>query len=140
MSDHTDSSVVHDMFALLHQAAAPVATRWTYHTADPYAVLLEIQTRKSRWVEWAIGRDLLVAGLTEPAGLGDVRLRPMRTEEWDVILIEIRSPDGHAILEVDRDLLERFVNSTVELVAQGTEMGTVDMDAEIAKLTQDCSG
>lgn len=133
-------TVTQDMFALLHQAAAPVVTRWTYHAADPFAVTMAIQTRSERWVEWLLGRDLLVAGLRGPVGLGDVRLRPERTAEWDIVLIEITSPDGHAVLEVDRDLLERFVIATLEAVPIGAELRAVDLDAEIARAIPSCFG
>ncbi len=52
--------------------------------------------------------------------------------------IEISSHDGRAILEVDRDLLRSFVESTTALVALGDESDRMDLDTEIAKLTQGC--
>lgn len=140
MNGHGGDAVAHDMFALLHEAAAPVVTRWIYCTADPFAVTLEIQTRGDRCVDWVLARDLLVAGLSAPAGIGDVRVRPAHLEGWDVTLIEIQSPDGHAVLEVDSELLERFVLDTIEVVPLGRETTVVDMDAEIEKITRSCAG
>ena len=140
MNGHGGDAVAHDMFALLHEAAAPVVTRWTYCADDPYAVTLEIQTRGDRCVDWVLARELLVAGLSAPAGIGDVRVRPARMGQWDVTLVEICSPDGHAVLEVDRDLLRQFVDATIEVVPLGDEGAAVDMDAEIEKITRSCAG
>lgn len=140
MNANSDETVAHDMFALLHQSAAPVVTRWTYSMDDPFAVTLVIQTRGDHCVDWVLARDLLVAGLTGPAGIGDVRVRPAQMAEWDVALIEIRSPDGRAMLEVDRDLLQQFVDATIEVIPLGSESSFVDMDAEIEKITRSCAG
>ena len=139
MNAHNGETVAHDMFALLHQSAAPVVTRWTYSADDPFAVTLVIQTRGDQCVDWVLARDLLVAGLTGPAGIGDVRVRPARMDEWDVALVEIRSPDGRALLEVDRDLLQQFVDATIEAIPLGSESTVIDMDAEIEKITS-CAG
>ena len=139
MNAHNGETVAHDMFALLHQSAAPVVTRWTYSVDDPFAVTLVIQTRGDQCVDWVLARDLLVAGLTGPAGIGDVRVRPARMDDWDVALVEIRSPDGRALLEVDRDLLQQFVDATIEAVPLGSESTVIDMDAEIEKITS-CAG
>ncbi|MQA12641.1 MAG: SsgA family sporulation/cell division regulator [Pseudonocardiaceae bacterium] len=140
MNGDTGDTVAQDMFALLHQAAAPVVTRWSYSSADPYAVKVAIQGRGKRWVEWIMARDLLVAGLSGPNGIGDVRVRPERTHDWDVVLIEICSPDGQALLEVDLDLMQHFVDATLEAVPLGGESAAVDMDAEIEKITRSCAG
>jgi hypothetical protein len=60
--------------------------------------------------------------------------------ECDVTLVEIRSFDGHAVLEVDRDLLRQFVEATIEVVPLGSESTVIDMDAEIEKITRSWSG
>lgn len=139
MNSYDGATVAHDMFALLHEAAAPVVTRWTYCTDDPFAVTIEIQTRGNRFVDWVLARELLVDGLSGPAGIGDVQVRPANMGEWDVTLVEIRSPDGHAVLEVDRDLLRQFVQATLDLVPLGSECMVVDIDAEIEKITRSCA-
>lgn len=129
-------TVVQDMFALLRQAAAPVVTRWTYDTTDPFAVTLGIQTRGKRWVDWVMARDLLIEGLSGPTGIGDVQLKPEATQDYDIVVVEICSPDGRAVLEVDRELLARFVDMMLEAVPLGSETTGIDMDAEIQKITR----
>jgi hypothetical protein len=126
------------MFTVLHGEPAPVVTRWSYDTADPYAVTLAVRTGENRWVEWLLARDLVVESLTAAAGLGDVRMSPQVVQDYEIVEIEICSVDGRAVLEVDRDLLTHFVRATVEVVALGDEGRWMDLDREIAKITQDC--
>ncbi len=139
MTSYSSEAVAHDMFALLHEAAAPVVTRWVYYADDPFAVTVEIQTRGNRFVDWVLARELLVAGLSAPAGIGDVRVRPANMGEWEVTLVEICSPDGRAVLEVDRDLLRQFVQATIDAVPLGSESAVFDIDAEIEKITRSCA-
>jgi hypothetical protein len=131
-------TVSQDMFTVLHGQPAPVVTRWTYSADDPFAVTLAVRTRHDRWVEWLLARDLVVEALTGPAGIGDIRMSPQEVQGYDIVEIEIRSGDGRAVLEVDRDLLRHFVESSLELIAQGAESTVIDFDAEIARLGQGC--
>jgi hypothetical protein len=135
----TTDSVQQDMFTVLHGQPAPVVTRWSYNAADPFAVTLAVRTRHDRWVEWLIARDLVVESLEGPAGFGDIRMSPQVVQGYEIVEIEIRSTDGRAILEVDRDLLRHFVDTSVELVALGDESDRMDLDGEIAKITQSCA-
>lgn len=130
-------TVSQDMFTVLHGQPAPVVTRWSYDATDPFAVTLAVRTRADRWVEWLVARDLVRDALDRPTGEGDIRMSPQTVQGYDIVEIEIRSTDGRAVLEVDRDLLRHFVEATDELVAFGDEEGRMDLDVEIAKLTAD---
>jgi Streptomyces sporulation and cell division protein, SsgA len=129
------TTVSQDMFTVLHGQPAPVVTRWTYSVDDPFAVTLGVRTRSDRFVEWLVARDLVIESLRAPAGCGDVRMSPQRVQGYDIVEIEIRSTDGRAILEVDRDLLTEFVDATAALVPLGDESTHMDLDAEINKIT-----
>ena len=131
--------VQQDMFTVLHGQPAPVVTRWSYSAYDPFAVSVAVRTRHDRWVEWLVGRELVVAGLDAPAGEGDVRMRPLSVQGYDIVEIEISSNDGRAVLEVDRALLRTFVASTLEVVALGAEGDRMDLDGEIARITRSCA-
>jgi hypothetical protein len=133
--DASTDTVSHDMFTVLHGQPAPVVTRWTYRADDPFAVSLAVRTRHDRWVEWLVARDLVVEALSGPTGIGDVRMTPQLVQGYDIVEIEIRSTDGRAILEVDRDLLAEFVAASMELVQVGDESAHMDLDAEITKIT-----
>jgi Streptomyces sporulation and cell division protein, SsgA len=130
----TTDTVSQDMFTVLHGQPAPVVTRWTYTAADPFAVTLGVRTRGDRFVEWLIARDLVIESLRGPAGCGDVRMSPQHVQGFDIVEIEIRSADGRAVLEVDRDLLAEFVDASATLVPVGEESAHMDLDAEISKI------
>ena len=131
--------VQQDMFTVLHGQPAPVVTRWSYSAYDPFAVSLAVRTRQDKWVEWLIGRDLVIASLDTPTGEGDVRMRPLSVQGYDIVEIEIRSHDGRAVLEVDQGLLRSFVDATLEMVPVGTEADRMDLDSEIARITRSCA-
>jgi hypothetical protein len=130
----TTDTVSQDMFAVLHGQPAPVVTRWTYTAADPFAVTLRVRTRGDRFVEWLVARDLVIESLRGPAGCGDVRMSPQHVQGYDIVEIEIRSADGRAVLEVDRDLLAEFVDASATLVQVGDESTRIDLDGEISKI------
>ena len=69
-------------------------------------------------------------------------MSPQRVQGYDIVEIEIRSTDGRAMLEVDRDLLAEFVDASAALVPVGDESAHMDLDAEINKITSraGCSG
>ena len=140
MADRSTDRVQQDMFTVLHGQPAPVVTRWTYSAADPFAVGIAVRIRQDHWVEWLVARDLVVTGLDTDVGEGDVRFAPQMVQGYDIVEIEIRSNDGHAVLEVDRDLLRHFVDGTLDVVAVGAESTLVDLDAEIARLTRSAQG
>lgn len=132
----TTDSVQQDMFTVLHGQPVPVVTRWSYDACDPFAVTLSVRTRSDRWVEWLVGRDLVRDALDGAAGEGDIRMSPQVVQGYDIVEIEIRSTDGRAVLEVDRDLLRHFVDSSAEVVAFGDESDRMDLDGEIARITR----
>ena len=125
---------------MLHGQPAPIVTRWTWSAADPFAVVLGVRGRRGRWVEWLVARDLVMESLTGPAGVGDIRMSPQHVQGYDFVEIEIRSADGRAVLEVDRDLLRQFVDATLAVVRVGEESARMDLDAEILKITRSCAG
>ncbi|SDG59208.1 Streptomyces sporulation and cell division protein, SsgA [Klenkia brasiliensis] len=86
-------------------------------------------------VEWMVARDLLRAGLSHPAGDGDVRLWPARTA-GDVLFLELRAPSGHALFELSRSVLAGFVADTERLVPTGREGEALDVDHELHALLQ----
>jgi len=129
-----------DMFAVLHGQETPLLTRWSYRSDDPFAVMMSISRPSGRWIDWLLSRDLLIEGLAGPAGVGDVRLTPFSDEEFDVLEVRIGDDEGFASLEFDRDLIERFLEASFEIVPAGAESTVIDVEAEIEKITNSCTG
>jgi len=98
-------------------------------------VNIAFRTERGKWVEWTFARDLLVAGLTEPAGIGDVRVRPDLATEEDIVILEIESPDGYALVEVEREDVEQFLDASAQVVPFGAEGDHFDIDAFIDEIT-----
>jgi hypothetical protein len=132
----TSDTVKQDMFTVLHGQPTPIMTRWTYRATDPYAVAFAVRIQQGHWVEWLVARDLVVESLSGPVGEGDIRMIPKTAQGYQIVEIEIRSTDGRAVLEVDHDLLHRFVHSTIGVVPLGQESSRVDLDEEIARITR----
>lgn len=101
--------------------------RFEYDAADPFAVDALISTGVQQ-VRWTFGRDLLVDGLYEPAGHGDVQVWPcLSTEGSAVVIIELSSPDGEIVLRAPSRPLHTFVQRMLALVPRGAE--SVDVDS-----------
>ncbi|HKS47354.1 MAG TPA: SsgA family sporulation/cell division regulator [Amycolatopsis sp.] len=131
---NTDA-VTQSQFVSLNGSAQPVLSRLSYLGGEPFAVNIAFRTDRGRWVEWTFSRDLLVTGLSEPAGIGDVRVRPDLAADESILILEIESPDGYALVEIEREDVERFVAATSEVVPFGAESDSFDIDAFIAEIT-----
>lgn len=116
--------------------ALPVRASLRYDPADPYAVhiLFHAESAGGEAVGWSFARDLLMTGLDEPAGIGDVRVWPWATPRGDFVALALSSPDGNALFEMSRGVLVRFLRRTCVVVPQGNEADQLDMDQTVTKL------
>lgn len=106
-----------------------------YDATDPYAVDAVFQTGEPRGVRWVFARDLLAGGLEGARGDGDVRVWPHVGEGGhSTVFIELRSPDGMALLQVRANQLADFLASTYAIVPAGRESDQLDVDTMIAGL------
>jgi hypothetical protein len=79
--------------------ATPLETELAYDPADPFAVSATFNTVAGQ-VRWTFGRDLLIGGLYEPTGDGDVHVWPcLDNDAHSVVMIELCSPDGEALVQ-----------------------------------------
>jgi hypothetical protein len=132
------NAIHHEQVAALLAAAGsdavtPVTTRWTYDESEPFAITVAFATERGRWVEWVFARDLLIDGLTEPAGEGDFRVSP--DADPDLYVLEIFAPGGSAAFTLEREDTEDFLARTLELVPAGTESTRFDIDRLLAELS-----
>jgi hypothetical protein len=114
--------------------ATPIEAELRYDAADPYAVTAVFMTGAHR-VQWTFGRQLLADGLYEPAGDGDVHVWPcLDSGGHAVVIIELCSPDGEALVQARTGDLSSFVERMNNAVAQGTESSLMDVDALISAI------
>lgn len=105
-----------------------------YHPEDPYAVWLTFHIPAGD-VSWAMARSLLVRGLTEPAGEGDIRLWPSIDEDGRaVVCMDFRSPEGRLLTEARTADLHSFLLRSWASVPAGSESELVDLDQLVALL------
>lgn len=115
-------------------AATPVQAELHYDQRDPYAVSALFSTVSSR-VRWVLSRDLLADGIYDPSGDGDVHVWPcLDVRGSAVVIIELCSPDGEALLQVPSSELIEFIRRTYDLVPRGSEGPLIDVEGAIAQL------
>jgi hypothetical protein len=116
--------------------AVPVRASLRYDLADPYAVhvMFHAESTGGEPVGWSFARELLLTGLDEPAGIGDVRVWPWATPRGDFVALALSSPDGNALFEMPRGVLVRFLRRTCVAVPRGREAEQLDMDATVNRL------
>ncbi|MER7490718.1 SsgA family sporulation/cell division regulator [Streptomyces sp. NPDC126497] len=122
-------------------AAAPrmpsIPATLHYDRDDPFAVRMTFPapaTLEGVEVCWTFARELLAAGMQEPEGQGDVRVRPYG---YDRTVLEFHAPEGTAVVHVRSGELRRFLEATGELVPTGLEHLRLDLDHELAELMRD---
>jgi Streptomyces sporulation and cell division protein, SsgA len=114
--------------------AVPLRASLCYSARDPYAVRMAFHVGAEDPVEWIFSRDLLSAGLTGPAGEGDVRVWPAQDHGSGVLNIALSSPFGHAHFEAPMTALADFLKKTFRLIAAGRESNFINIDSELDEL------
>ena len=103
-----------------------------YDPSDPWAVWMTFRGPNED-VRWVVARDLLVKGLTDPAGEGDIQVWPSIDEYGRAaVVMEFRSPDGRLVCQLRTHELYRFLTRTQAIVPAGTE--SIDLDVMVESL------
>lgn len=115
--------------------ASPVPASFRYDPADPYAVQVCLRTEPEP-VSWSFARELLLTGLDQPAGIGDVRVwpSPWLTARAEAMVLWFSSPEGRARFEVRRKVIVKFLRRCYALVPRGQEARCQDVDTAVARL------
>lgn len=101
-----------------------------YRCDDPFAVRMVFSAGVGQVVGWTVGRDLLMAGVRQPSGLGDVHVYPTGGH----VVIELAVGAHTATLIAHRPALEDFLAGTVSLVPLGSETDHYDLDDELNRV------
>jgi hypothetical protein len=113
---------------------ALVEAELRYDPADPYAVAVAFLSHGTE-VLWVFGRDLLIRGVSEPTGDGDVQVFPSLDEDGRAeVGLTLRSPAGQTLMKVPaRDVMD-FLALTTRSVWPGTEGDHLSADKAIAAI------
>ncbi|QNP66295.1 SsgA family sporulation/cell division regulator [Streptomyces genisteinicus] len=137
MSSSIEQSVEQSVTARLIGDAAPsagVPVIMRYRPADPFAVRMVFPPEAclgDTSVTWAFARSLLDSGLRTPAGDGDVHIWPCGRVQT---MVELRSPDGVALLQFATSSLRGFLADAYDAVPAGEESAASDIDHDLAVL------
>ncbi|HZD15126.1 MAG TPA: SsgA family sporulation/cell division regulator [Pseudonocardiaceae bacterium] len=119
----------------------PVRVELSWHPGDPHAIHATFQTARTaaKDVRWVLGRELLAQGLHIPTGIGDVHLCPRDPRGTDpaVTVLELCTPTGHAVFELDTDELAELLADTYAHLPFGHEALFLDLDTEITQLLEE---
>ena len=97
-----------------------------YGHMDPWSIHMSFGNDNN----WVFSRELLLDGLKDFAGLGDVKIWPAQRFTG----MRLESPDGECELRFVRRLLQQFADETCVLVSPGLEhMNMDDVIIEIFK-------
>jgi hypothetical protein len=116
------------------EGSEPVEAELRYDALDPYAVSMAF-LQDGQEVVWVFGRGLLMQGLHEPAGEGDVQVFPsVGADGRAVVLLELRSRTGHALVQTPTREVLRFLARTTRAVWPGEETDHLGVDDAITAL------
>ena len=105
-----------------------------FDPADPYAVTMVFRTGVQE-VLWTFGRELLIEGVYEPTGDGDVHVWPcLSSTGTAVVIVELCSPDGELLVQACSRKVSSFVHQMLDSVPEGQESSFVNFDAELAQM------
>ncbi|SEK45604.1 SsgA family sporulation/cell division regulator [Streptacidiphilus jiangxiensis] len=116
------------------QADLSIPCSLGFSSADPYAVRLSfpsVRDAGGRPLTWCFARELLLDGLRQFSGRGDVFVLPAREGNP---FIELHSGRGIALLQLATGDLVGFLAACERVVPLGTESNLVDWDEVIDKL------
>ncbi|MFJ9460641.1 SsgA family sporulation/cell division regulator [Kitasatospora sp. NPDC101447] len=116
-----------------HELSVRVPVDAVYEAGDPYAVRLAFHLPGDAPVTWFFARELLLDGITGPAGEGDVHIHPVDEASTEVRIL-LRSPAGDAVLRAPSAPLLGFLAGTARLVPVGQELIGRELDAKLAAI------
>lgn len=136
MADTVEATVTMRLIGHPAEPGTPVAATFRYDLTRPFSVDTAFHLSDID-VVWTFARDLLLQGIDEPAGQGDVRVWPVvATTEHAAprIRIELTSPTGHALLEAHTADIRAFLDATLRACPTGEESLHVDVDSWLDEL------
>ncbi|RAJ40086.1 sporulation and cell division protein SsgA [Kitasatospora sp. SolWspMP-SS2h] len=115
----------------------PVVARLRYGADEPYTVHLDSHVDLPDPVIWSLSRDVLLAGLTRPAGFGDMSVAPGHGPDRGHLLLALRGEEADALLRLPARTLRDFLRRTECVVPVGCEQEHVDLDGLVERLLRE---
>lgn len=114
-------------------ATSPVRVGMYWSPVDPLLVRLEIVPKGTSPARWLVGRDVLIDGLAFVSGYGEIKVWPASPT---TVGVWMTNQSGEAEFSVALDVLRDFLAATLHRLPRGREFDHVDMDYELARLSE----
>jgi hypothetical protein len=102
-----------------------------YSTDDPLVVALIVTRPGHSSACWVISRDLLSAGLTGTAGIGDVTVEPVAEPSRPLgVLLKVRNEWGEARIHIDHQALLLYLEHSHAVMPFGSEARQADAELD----------
>jgi hypothetical protein len=108
-------------FLVSEELSFRIPVELMYEAKDPYAICLTFHLPGDAPVTWAFGRELLVDGINEPCGEGDVHIAPSNPDELADVHIRLQVGGDRALFRASAAPLVAFLDRTDKLVPLGQE-------------------
>ncbi|MFB7758202.1 SsgA family sporulation/cell division regulator [Streptomyces sp. NPDC056121] len=106
-----------------------------YSRDDPLVVALIVSRPGHGSVCWVISRDLLSAGLTGTAGIGDITVEPVAEQSKPLaVLLRVRNERGESRIHIDHQALLLYLEYSHAMMPFGSEAQSRQADAELDQL------
>ncbi|MEV5509151.1 MULTISPECIES: SsgA family sporulation/cell division regulator [Streptomyces] len=103
-----------------------------YDSSDPYAVKFTFHLPGDAPVTWAFARELLLDGLSQPSGEGDVHIAPASAQHLSDVFIRLQVGGEGALFRAGAAPLVAFLDRTDRVAPLGEEHSVADFDYELA--------
>ncbi|WP_156727842.1 SsgA family sporulation/cell division regulator [Streptomyces apocyni] len=118
-------------FLVSEELSFRIPVEMRYETADPYAVRLTFHLPGDAPVTWAFSRELLVDGINEPCGDGDVHIAPDGSEPLTDAVIRLQVGADQALFRSGIAPLIAFLDRTDKVVPLGQERLLADFERHL---------
>lgn len=120
--------VIYKPLTLWDEPRDPHAAALIYRPSDPFAVELNMPRVNRDAVSVLFDRGLLIDGLAEPVGEGDVRIAPGDADGWISLTVPV---DGERVeFYGARKVIDAFLDATLRRVPSGGELAPAAEDLD----------
>lgn len=114
-------------------SSLPMPCTLEYDVRDPFAVSATFRSAEGT-VTWVFGRELLLAGMSGPSGIGDIRVEPLQRHGRAVMRMDLTSPSGSAVIESPLHRIKEFLEATLDVMPEGSEWQYLNFDTALSDL------
>lgn len=130
LDQHQVTRATTEMILISDGSLPAVNAEFRHYCDDPFAVQMLLSVDQSPAICWTFGRELLIAGVCMPAGIGDVQVYPTH----DGVIIELRSGGASARLLAHTPDIEDFTDRTLTVVPLDSEMDHYNLDIDLSAM------